>query len=90
MKEFDVTKVSGNASDEVKEQTWWSFSVNVDEHKRAFCAEIIEDLSLDEVSFGPKAEEKEKMEAKVVMGITVSERTYTSLPRARSFGSKTL
>ena len=80
MEDFDLNKVSGNASDEVKEQTWSAFGLNVDEHRRAFCAEILETLSLDEVSFGPKVEEKEKMEAKVVMGITVSERTCTSLP----------
>jgi hypothetical protein len=80
MKDFDITKVSGNASDEIKERTWGLIGVTIDKHKRTFCAEIVDDMSLEEVSFGPKVEEKEKMEVKVVMGITVSERTYVSWP----------
>ena len=78
MKDFDITKVSGNASDEIKERTWGLIGVTIDKQKKTFCAGIVDDLSLDEVTFGPKAEEKEKMEVKVVMGITVSERTYAS------------
>lgn len=70
----DPSKIAGNASLEVKEYvSTVFFDAMTNASARGFAFTVGEKLSFKEISFKEKVEEPGRMEARVVLGVTVEQ-----------------
>ena len=77
--DVDTSKIAGNVSDDLKKivgdlgRVFYRRSLENDATGRAFGASIISRAKVTEISVLPKAEEPEKLEARVVCELDVEE-----------------